>query len=213
MSGSTPGGQKVEPNLTPILDMVFQLITFFMLVISFKAAELDQTLMLPVLGSARPLDASDMKVIVLNVQIATKCPQSGCNSLATLVQNKDDNGKVSYVLRCERQHETPWPQGSIPNGKTALSVFGHLCTKENRDEHHPSITQFLTQEHDKSLKATNPVMTDDEINKVGFPDTVVIRADATCPSGAVNEIITECQKQGYRKFALKTAFVVPARSK
>ena len=28
---------KAEPNLTPILDMVFQLITFFMLVINFKA--------------------------------------------------------------------------------------------------------------------------------------------------------------------------------
>ena len=33
--------------------MVFQLITFFMLVINFKSAELDQTLMLPVVGSAR----------------------------------------------------------------------------------------------------------------------------------------------------------------
>ena len=30
-----------EPNLTPILDMVFQLITFFMLVINFKGAAMD----------------------------------------------------------------------------------------------------------------------------------------------------------------------------
>ena len=44
-----------NPNLTPLLDMVFQLITFFMLVINFKSAELDQTLMLPVVGSARPV--------------------------------------------------------------------------------------------------------------------------------------------------------------
>jgi biopolymer transport protein ExbD len=213
MSGSVPGGAKVEPNLTPILDMVFQLITFFMLVISFKAAELDQTLMLPVLGSARPLDASDMKVIVLNVQIATKCPQAGCESYATLVQNKDDSGKASPILRCERGHETPWPQGAISNGKTALSVFGHMYTKEKRDDYHPSFAQYLAGEHDKSLKATNPPMTDDEINKNGFPDTVVIRADANCPSGAVNDIITECQKQGYRKFALKSAFAVPPKSK
>ena len=56
MSGSLPGGGvKAEPNLTPILDMVFQLITFFMLVINFKAAELDLSLQLPVLGSAKPL--------------------------------------------------------------------------------------------------------------------------------------------------------------
>ena len=36
--------------------MVFQLITFFMLVINFKSAELDLTLKLPVVGSARPVD-------------------------------------------------------------------------------------------------------------------------------------------------------------
>ena len=77
MSGSLPGGgAKAEPNLTPILDMVFQLITFFMLVINFKAAELDLSLQLPVLASAKPLpgDAKDMKFLVLNVQICTKCP-------------------------------------------------------------------------------------------------------------------------------------------
>jgi len=44
MSGALPGSSvKSEPNLTPILDMVFQLITFFMLVINFKSAELDMS--------------------------------------------------------------------------------------------------------------------------------------------------------------------------
>ena len=54
MSGSVSNAAKAEPNLTPILDMVFQLITFFMLVINFKSAELDLSLKLPVVGSARP---------------------------------------------------------------------------------------------------------------------------------------------------------------
>lgn len=54
MSGQSSEG--ADPNLTPILDMVFQLITFFMLVINFKGAAMDLSLKLPVLGSARPLD-------------------------------------------------------------------------------------------------------------------------------------------------------------
>jgi len=45
---------SAEPNLTPILDMVFQLITFFMLVISFKTAAIDTSVRLPVVGSAQP---------------------------------------------------------------------------------------------------------------------------------------------------------------
>ena len=47
MSASLRQKSKAEPNLTPILDMVFQLITFFMLVINFKSASLDLSLRLP----------------------------------------------------------------------------------------------------------------------------------------------------------------------
>ena len=59
---------KAEPNLTPILDMVFQLITFFMLVINFKSLEMDLSLKLPVVGSARPVDTKGQKeLLVLNI--------------------------------------------------------------------------------------------------------------------------------------------------
>lgn len=62
------GDNKAEPNLTPILDMVFQLITFFMLVINFKGAALDLSLQLPVLGSARPIDTQGQEdLLVLNI--------------------------------------------------------------------------------------------------------------------------------------------------
>ena len=50
-------GGEGKPNLTPILDMVFQLITFFMLVINFKSASMDLSLRLPVVGTAKPVDA------------------------------------------------------------------------------------------------------------------------------------------------------------
>ena len=59
---------KAEPNLTPILDMVFQLITFFMLVINFKSAALDLSLKLPVVGSARPVDTKGLEdLLILNI--------------------------------------------------------------------------------------------------------------------------------------------------
>lgn len=71
MSGSLMHEAKVEPNLTPILDMVFQLITFFMLVVNFKGAAMDLTLQLPVLGSARPLDTQGQEgLLILNIDDA-----------------------------------------------------------------------------------------------------------------------------------------------
>jgi len=68
MSASSIHDSRAEPNMVPILDMVFQLITFFMLVINFKGAESDLSLKLPVLGSARPMDMKGQEgLLVLNV--------------------------------------------------------------------------------------------------------------------------------------------------
>jgi biopolymer transport protein ExbD len=65
---SSSSDTSLEPNLTPILDMVFQLITFFMLVVNFKGGALDMSLELPVLGSARPLDTNGVEaVMVINL--------------------------------------------------------------------------------------------------------------------------------------------------
>jgi biopolymer transport protein ExbD len=71
MSGTLSDKANAEPNLTPILDMVFQLITFFMLVINFKAAALDLDLKLPVVGSAMPVDTkgqTDLLILNINSQ-------------------------------------------------------------------------------------------------------------------------------------------------
>ena len=65
---SDHNSDRAEPNLTPLLDMVFQLITFFMLVINFKGASMDLSLKLPVLGSARPLERhGKLEPLLLNI--------------------------------------------------------------------------------------------------------------------------------------------------
>ena len=71
MSASMQQGLKAEPNLTPLLDVVFQLITFFMLVINFSNDNYDMRIKLPVAGSARPIDdaakAANEDRLVLNI--------------------------------------------------------------------------------------------------------------------------------------------------
>lgn len=60
---------KAEPNLTPLLDVVFQLITFFMLVINFSSDNYDKNVKLPVADSARPIEDAEGRVdrLVLNI--------------------------------------------------------------------------------------------------------------------------------------------------
>lgn len=59
MGGSIGGEIKAEPNMTPLLDVVFQLITFFMLVFKISSSEFDSRVRLPVAGAATPVDAAD----------------------------------------------------------------------------------------------------------------------------------------------------------
>jgi biopolymer transport protein ExbD len=133
------------PNLTPILDMVFQLITFFMLVINFKSASMDLSLHLPVVGSARPVEGQT-DLLILNITT---------------------DGKINvYGI----------PQEDIENyiSREAAST---LLT--------------LHREHPE-------LQAGDEL-----PTIVVIRADKSTPFTLLYRVITACQKQGFRHFALK----------
>ena len=70
MAGAVTSEVRAEPNLTPLLDVVFQLITFFMLMVNFSSDNYDRRITLPVAGSARPVE-DDRQVsedrLVLNI--------------------------------------------------------------------------------------------------------------------------------------------------
>ena len=107
MSAQTSEG--VEPNLTPILDMVFQLITFFMLVINFKGASMDLSLQLPVLGSARPLEyTGSLEPLLLNIDA-----QGGVQSFGHAVEIDTFIPQEAKMLRLQlKALKTPVEAGS-----------------------------------------------------------------------------------------------------
>lgn len=55
---------KAEPNLTSMLDVVLQILTFFIMVINFSQDEYDLRIRLPVAGSGRPVDSVDDRLVV-----------------------------------------------------------------------------------------------------------------------------------------------------
>ena len=140
-----------RPNLTPILDMVFQLITFFMLVINFKTASIDLNLKLPVVGSARPVDTKGQtSLLILNVG---------------------------------------WHKESQ---SWELLVYGRP----------QPIAQYIAREAHVELMAAR-MTADDLAAGKELPTTVVIRADRAMPCRFFYRVLQECQKNGFRRFALK----------
>jgi biopolymer transport protein ExbD len=63
--GGDDGGPDI--NLTPLLDLVLQLVMFFMLVTKFVNDEMSDKIHLPVATQAKPLTAKDTNFIYLNV--------------------------------------------------------------------------------------------------------------------------------------------------
>lgn len=60
-------GKTAEPNLIPLLDLVLQLVMFFMVCANFVMEQVNETIRLPVALAAAPLGAKDEYVIFLNV--------------------------------------------------------------------------------------------------------------------------------------------------
>jgi biopolymer transport protein ExbD len=65
--GSSDAGVKSDPNLVPLLDLVFQLIMFFMICVNFVSEQVNEDIKLPVAQSARPMDKGEVDVLFLNL--------------------------------------------------------------------------------------------------------------------------------------------------
>ena len=62
------GHAHEEPNLVPLLDLVLQLVMFFMVCTSFVMEQVDETVRLPVAQLAKPMaDAKGRDVVFLNI--------------------------------------------------------------------------------------------------------------------------------------------------
>jgi biopolymer transport protein ExbD len=59
--------EKCEPNLIPMLDLVLQMVMFFMLCANFIQDDLNEGVKLPHALAAKPLDKGEDYVITLNV--------------------------------------------------------------------------------------------------------------------------------------------------
>jgi biopolymer transport protein ExbD len=66
--GPAAEGSSAEPNLTPLLDMVLQLLMFFMMCVNFVTEQVSEDVKLPVSQSARAMDKTETDVLFLNVK-------------------------------------------------------------------------------------------------------------------------------------------------
>jgi biopolymer transport protein ExbD len=68
MSHNLAGAEiRAEPNLVPLLDLVMQLLMFFIMTVNFATKQVNESIQLPVMQSARPMDKRETDVLYLNL--------------------------------------------------------------------------------------------------------------------------------------------------
>lgn len=128
-----------EGDLTPMIDMTFQLIAFFMVLINFNQSEQNEKIQLPESTLAKPPDAPLETPITLHLT------------------------KEGRVI--------------LGGQEVAIEGIGPLLTTER-----------------------NSIMLQ---NKSVSDATVIIRAHRDAQTGRVQNLIQECQKNKFEKFALR----------
>ena len=66
------GDDSVEPDLTPLLDLVMQLLMFFIINVNFVSEQVSTEIKLPSSESARPIDKADPGAIFVGQMIKTQ---------------------------------------------------------------------------------------------------------------------------------------------
>jgi biopolymer transport protein ExbD len=66
--GPAAQGSSADPNLTPLLDMVLQLLMFFMMCVNFVSEQVSEDVKLPASTTARLMDKDVPDVLFLNVK-------------------------------------------------------------------------------------------------------------------------------------------------
>jgi biopolymer transport protein ExbD len=61
------GGSTCEPNLTPLLDLVLQILMFFIITVNFVSQQVTEEIDLPDAQSARPMDKNETEVLFINM--------------------------------------------------------------------------------------------------------------------------------------------------
>jgi biopolymer transport protein ExbD len=86
---------KAEPNLVPLLDLVLQMLMFFIITVNFVSNQVNENIKLPVAQTAQPMKKDITDVLYLNVNAKGQLEVIGKDQPLT------DMGQIKAYLRTE----------------------------------------------------------------------------------------------------------------
>ncbi|MED5448575.1 MAG: biopolymer transporter ExbD [Planctomycetota bacterium] len=183
-----------EVDMTPMIDIVFQLIAFFMVISNFEQTQADERVRLPEDVLAQPPTVKPAHELVLNVGFI-RDPQHGI---------PEQGPVVFYNAQFCRITDTDSP--------SEVLIYNRIS---NSNETRQTVPFAYRLDQEKRLFHGRGVSPAEEV-------TVVIRADSRVPTGIVQKLIQMSQEPftggdgssqgGFAKFALKAEQTAASRA-
>jgi biopolymer transport protein ExbD len=121
--GPTDGGDRVEPDLTALLDLVFQLLMYFIVTVKFTSEQVPVEILLPEAQSAKPGSKDGLEPLFLNIDYKRDRYGNpvGYHQFVTQI-NADQRNKYSII---DLKFELGKVALSMPPDKTAVIIRAH----------------------------------------------------------------------------------------
>jgi biopolymer transport protein ExbD len=183
------GQDNMELNLTPLLDVVMQLVMFFLMCMNFVTDQVNQNVLLPKSASAQEImSKTDVDVLVINIEVKRteklgadgqplRDPNTGA-PLRELVLPKET--KIVFTGLEEVPYFKDVNEGaSIAKAQTHLARYAKL---------------YRQKEANRQGKP---------VDQVELKTVVVIRADEETRYGLVIQLIAQCNREGFARVELR----------
>jgi biopolymer transport protein ExbD len=182
-----------EPNLVPLLDLVLQLVMFFMACTNFARENISEAIKLPLSQSARPLEDEELRQtrVFLNVE---------------------DTGDVRVRPIVDSTGVQWFTSGKI-DGKTAINKIDEgspeaVIRRKNLDFYFDKVHTILAENTARDMKKGAykqlPVGDREQVDKALAEKTImVLRAHQQAEYGDVYEVLVRCRKVGLTRMQLR----------
>lgn len=142
-------GYDSEATLVPLLDLVLQLVMFFMMCANFVMEQVDQTIMLPVAQSAKPMSETGSDIVFLNIDqqgqlllVGRPEPLTNETEIATYLQGVAEDGKRRAAEHLRRTGGDP----SQARADTLIIIRAH------READYAAVYQLMRRCQDYGLR-------------------------------------------------------------
>jgi len=191
------GEERVEPNLVPLLDLVLQMVMFFMVCANFVSEQINANVQLPASTSAQEIMAKTVTdLLVINVEVQREDKKDASGRVLRHPANHQLAGQPvrDFKLDADGRRLMRITFAGLADIEFAEGQDGTAVVKAQRE-----LGEYAKTMKERESRATGkPVSL---IKEVKVP--VVIRADYEASFGLVYPLIAKCNQEGFPKVELR----------